>query len=87
MNLAQLTDQFAEEHGVSKAVAKEQIKNVFETVKNAVRAGNDVSIPDFGKFTKTVRAARNGHNPATGEKVAIPEKTIAKFKQSTVFFS
>ena len=87
MNFPELIDQFAAANNVSKAVAKEHLRSAFGLVKEAVKNGSDVSVPDFGKFSKVTKPARNGRNPATGAPVAIPEKDIVKFKASSVFLS
>lgn len=37
-------------------------------------------IPGLGKLVKVERKARTGRNPATGETIQIPAKTVLKFK-------
>jgi DNA-binding protein HU-beta len=56
-----------------------------QTVQKAVKKGDDVSLVGFGTFTKVKRKARNGVNPATGEKIAIKARTSPKFKPSSAF--
>jgi len=51
-----------------------------DTIKSTVKKGDDVSLFGFGTFTKIRRAARNGVNPSTGEKIKIKAKTSPKFK-------
>jgi DNA-binding protein HU-beta len=59
----------------------ENFVNAFtDTVKKAVRKGDDVSLIGFGTFTKVRRAARAGVNPATGEKIKIKARTLPKFR-------
>jgi len=38
------------------------------------------TIPGFGKLVKQKRKARKGRNPATGEEIKIPAKTVVKFR-------
>ncbi|MFZ4398367.1 MAG: HU family DNA-binding protein, partial [Kiritimatiellia bacterium] len=38
------------------------------------------TIPGLGKLIKVQRKARMGRNPATGEAISIPAKTVAKFR-------
>ena len=59
---------------LSKKDADQFITTMLDTVKRAVKKGDDVS------FTKTRRAARTGVNPATGEKIKIKAKTLPKFR-------
>jgi DNA-binding protein HU-beta len=37
-------------------------------------------LPGLGKLVKAHRKARMGRNPATGETIKIPAKTVVKFK-------
>ena len=56
------------------------INHLVDTVKKAVKKGDDVSLVGFGTFTKVKRAARIGVNPATGEKIKIKAKVLPKFR-------
>ncbi|MBW1846842.1 MAG: HU family DNA-binding protein [Deltaproteobacteria bacterium] len=38
------------------------------------------TLPGFGKLVKQKRKARKGRNPATGEEIKIPAKTVVKFR-------
>jgi len=51
------------------ALAYKEVKKVGEFV-----------VPGFGKMVKVNRKARMGVNPATGEKIKIKAKTVAKFR-------
>lgn len=42
------------------------------TIANGVATGNSITIPGFGTFKPTSRAARIGRNPQTGEEMPIP---------------
>ena len=46
----------------------------------AVKNGDKVDLADLGKFEVKTRAARVGVNPATGEKINIPESKVLNFK-------
>ena len=43
-------------------------------------AKNQFTIPGIGKLVMADRAARMGRNPATGETIQIPAKTVVKFR-------
>jgi DNA-binding protein HU-beta len=47
-----------------------------------VKQNGECIIPGFGKMVKQKRKARKGRNPATGEEIQIPAKTVAKFRLS-----
>jgi len=45
-------------------------------------AKNGFTIPGLGKLILVNRKARDGRNPATGEKIRIPAKKVLKFRIS-----
>lgn len=61
----------AEENGLTKAQAKSAVEAVFKAVTDAAIAGEETSIPGFGKFKVKETAEREGRNPATGATVTI----------------
>ncbi|NPD17161.1 HU family DNA-binding protein [Xinfangfangia sp. D13-10-4-6] len=61
----------AEENGLTKAQAKSAVEAVFKAVTDAALAGEETSIPGFGKFKVKETAEREGRNPATGATVTI----------------
>ena len=54
-------------------------------VKEALVAGDKVSLVGFGTFSVSERPAREGINPATKQKITIAAKKIAKFKAGADF--
>ncbi len=72
-------------HGVSKAEAKRIVESVEEYILDSVKKGEKVMLAGLGYFQKTARAARQGLNPMTGEKIQIPAKNVAKFAPSASF--
>ncbi len=80
MTKSQLAAHFAERFTVSKKVAGEIIDE-FAAVALAQTKKNDAfTIPGIGKLVKAKRNARMGRNPATGEAIKIPAKTVVKFR-------
>ncbi len=45
-------------------------------------AKNGFTLPGIGKLVLVNRAARVGRNPATGESINIPAKTVVKFRMA-----
>jgi DNA-binding protein HU-beta len=43
-------------------------------------AQNSFTLPGIGKLVLVARKARIGRNPATGEQIQIPAKTVVKFR-------
>ncbi len=83
MNKKELVTKLVEKELVSTKTAAEAIVNeVFATIIEEVKKGEKVAIAGFGSFEKGERAAREGHNPQTGEKIHIAASKTFKFKVS-----
>lgn len=65
---------------VTKKNAAEMYDNVFNTLAEVVSEGNEVAIPNLGRFKITERAARTARNPRTNEVVNVPAKKVPKFQ-------
>ena len=54
----------------------------FEELANLAykEAKNAFTLPGIGKLVLVSRKARTGRNPKTGEAIAIPAKTVVKFR-------
>ncbi len=80
MNKGDLIEKVANECGLSKAATDQALNSVLNAIKEAVSAGDNVTLIGFGTFSVSARAAREGRNPQTGETIQIPAKKIVKFK-------
>jgi nucleoid DNA-binding protein len=69
--------------GVSKLTIITVLSALESAAKNALQAGNAVTIPGLVKLTPKDRAARIGRNPATGESLSIPAKRVVIAKPAT----
>jgi DNA-binding protein HU-beta len=66
--------------GMSKKQAGELVDHVFECLGKHLASGERVSIPDFGTFSLSERAAREGRNPKTGAMIKIDAARAVRFK-------
>ena len=80
MNKTELVTLMAEEAGLSKKDAEKALNAFLAGVQNAVKSGEKVSLIGFGTFEARERAAREGKNPQTGEKMTIKASVAPKFK-------
>ncbi len=64
----------------SKAQAHRIVEAFFDTIMKTMKRGEDVAISGFGTFRVAKRAAREGRNPKTGEKIHIPASVKPKFR-------
>lgn len=82
MTKTELIAAIAEGANISKAAAKLALDTTTATIAEAVKKGDKISLVGFGTFSTSVRAARTGINPATGQKIEIAAKKVVKFKAS-----
>ena len=80
MNKTEFVEKIAAASGLSKADSKKALEAVVATIKEALVAGDKVSLIGFGTFSVNERPAREGVNPANGKKIKIAAKKVAKFK-------
>ena len=80
MNKTQLVAAIAAEAGLTKAQAQKALEATVNAVAGALKNGESVQLVGFGTFSVVEKAARQGVNPATGAKIEIPAKKVAKFK-------
>lgn len=85
MNKSELVDQVAGEAGLSKSDAEKAVNALINVVERAVAADDKVTVPGFGAWSRTQRAARVGRNPRTGEPVQIQASKAVKFSVGADF--
>ena len=83
MNKTELIDKVAKESDLSTSAAEQVVNSVFSAIAEAMKSGDKVTLVGFGTFSTSERAAREGRNPQSGEKIAIPAKKAVKFKPGT----
>lgn len=69
----------------SKATIGAILSEYVEVVKKTVAKKGSVEWLGFGKFSSGERAAREGRNPKTGEKIKIAETRTVKFTAGKAF--
>ncbi len=80
MTKAQIMATLAERTGMSKKEVANFFDKMVELAYEEVKNNGEFVIPGIGKLVKVHRAARMGRNPATGEQIQIPAKTVVKFR-------
>lgn len=80
MNKAELITKISESTDVTKTQANTVLDAFVNTVTQALREGEKVTLVGFGTFSISKRIERNGRNPQTGEMIKIKAKKVAKFK-------
>ena len=80
MNRNELVDAVAGKTELRKSEASRAVDAVFESIGEALKEGDEVRLVGFGTFSVSSRAASEGRNPRTGEKIKIAASKQAKFK-------
>ncbi|MBL8669682.1 MAG: HU family DNA-binding protein [Alphaproteobacteria bacterium] len=80
MNKNELVAAVATGTGLSKSDAARAVDSVFDMITDSLKKGQEVRLVGFGTFSVSKRAASEGRNPRTGEKIKIPASKQAKFK-------
>jgi DNA-binding protein HU-beta len=85
MNKTDLINQVSEKANLTKKDVGKAIDALFETIMEALAAGDKVQIVGFGNFEIRERSARKGRNPQTGEEIEIAASKVPSFKPGKAF--
>lgn len=85
MNKTEMIKVVANKTGYTQKDVAAVVDAMVATVVDTVASGDDVRIAGFGTFGVTERAAREGINPQTKEKIQIAATKSPKFKASSSF--
>ncbi len=80
MNRNELVDSVSSKTDMKKSEASKAVDAVFDAIAEALKGGDEVRLVGFGTFSVASRAASEGRNPRTGEKIQIAASKQAKFK-------
>ena len=75
----QLIQMLAEKFNVSKKQSGEWLEGFTDEITKLLRKGEKINITGFGIFKVANRKAREGVNPATGEKIHIAASKKPRF--------
>ena len=79
MTKNEFVDQVAARSGLARKDAASAVDAALETIQDALARGSDVTFSGFGKFHVAERSAREGVNPATGERIQISASRVPRF--------
>ncbi|AMC93345.1 diphthine synthase [Erysipelothrix larvae] len=80
LNKKALAESLSAKLDITKKDAAEFIEAFLEEVKSTLESKDTVDLAGFGKFVVKERAARDGFNPATNEKIRIEASYGISFK-------
>ncbi|MGA2316218.1 MAG: HU family DNA-binding protein [Thermodesulfobacteriota bacterium] len=85
MTKGQIVTHFAEKFGISKKAAASIIDEYASLATAETKKKGAFVLPGIGKSVLVKRKARQGRNPATGETINIPAKTVVKIRPAKAF--
>lgn len=80
MNKSDLIESLTKEMNLSVRKAQEVVDMVFETMSNALIAGDRIEVRGFGSFMVRSYDGYTGRNPKTGETTVVRPKKLPFFK-------
>ena len=80
MTKSETLQTLAEKTGKSKKEVTEMLDAIVALAYSETKKSGEFTLPGLGKLQKKKRDARTGRNPATGETIQIPAKTVVKFR-------
>ncbi|HSB04165.1 MAG TPA: HU family DNA-binding protein [Thermodesulfobacteriota bacterium] len=85
MTKGQIVGYMADKHEVSKKKMADILDDYSDLAKAETKKAGVFVLPGFGKVVLSKRKARIGRNPATGEEIKIPAKTVVKMRIAKAF--
>jgi DNA-binding protein HU-beta len=82
MTKAQIVSHFADKFEMTKKDVNAFLDELADLACKQTKKVGQFTIPGIGKLSKSKRKARKGRNPATGEEIRIPAKTVVKMRLS-----
>jgi DNA-binding protein HU-beta len=76
---SEFVDHVADRAEISKRDAGAAVDAMLDTIEGALSRGSEITFSGFGKFSVSQRSAREGRNPATGERIHIAASRVPKF--------
>ena len=78
MGKSELFSHFAERFDVKRTQAREFFNELQQLSERELKRTGEFVLPGMVKLVVQNRKARTGRNPATGEQIQIPAKTVVK---------
>ena len=80
MTKADLVEEVIRASSLGKKQAEITVNTVFNSIVDALQQDDKIELRGFGSFRVRRRRSRQGRNPKTGDRVAVPAKRIPYFK-------
>jgi DNA-binding protein HU-beta len=78
MGKMELFAHFADKFDLKRTVVRDMFEELMHLSEKELKRANEFVLPGMCKLVVQRRKAREGRNPATGETIKIPAKTVVK---------
>jgi len=78
MGKTELFAYFSEKCGMKRTEVKDLFEALQQLSEDELKRSGEFVLPGIVKLVRQARQARVGRNPATGEQIQIPAKTVVK---------
>lgn len=85
MNKAELVSAIASKTKASRTQVEDYLDVTLSIIQKTVSNGEEVKLVGFGSFSKSVRKAKTGRNPKTGQTIKVPITNVPRFKPGKDF--
>lgn len=80
MTKSEILNVLAEKTGMTRKSVSDFMDAMLALAFKEVKQNGEFAITGLGKLVKVHRKERMGRNPATGQSIKIPAKTVVKFR-------
>jgi DNA-binding protein HU-beta len=84
MTKSDLIEKITEKAGLTRADAEKATNALVESITEALKKGDGITLQGFGTFKVKERAARKARNPRTGEEINVPASKSAAFSPANI---
>ena len=78
MGKMELFAHFADKFDLKRTLVRDMFEELMHLSEKELKRANEFVLPGMCKLVVQRRKARDGRNPATGETIKIPAKTVVK---------
>ena len=78
----QIVESIRNQTGFPKNRSSEIVETLLGVIKSPLASGEDVLIPNFGRFCVREKRERKGRNPATGDSMILKPRRVVTFRCS-----
>lgn len=80
MTKTDIAEKVRDKLGFQRKDSVELVESVLEIMKSTLESGEDIKISGFGNFKVRKKAARQGRNPQTAERIVLAGRSVLTFK-------